>query len=667
MNKSILRRSLLALLLGASFANHNAYPAALPWQPVGPDGGDARAFASDPGNPKHLYLGTTSSWIYQSTDGGSTWKRLAKLGATDDMVVDNILVDTHDPKTLMAGVWRMDRPDGAIYVSHDSGLTWTRIPGMDGQSVRALAQAPSDRKVWVAGTLKGIYRSEDGGTQWNQISPTGSGEIREVESIAIDPADAHTIYAGTWHLPWKTTDGGANWRNIKQGLIDDSDVFSIIIDPSMPSVVYASACSGIYRSDTAGEQFRKVQGIPTTARRTRVLMQDPVTRNTVYAGTTEGLYKTLDGGTNWTRETGPDVIINDVYVDPTNAQHVLLATDRSGVLRSEDAGATFQAANSGFSQRQVATLLTDVKNPQTLYAGVLNDKGYGGVFISEDAGATWQQRSQGLDGRDVFSLAQSTDGTLLAGTSHGIFHWTGNAWEPDGKVVHMTEKTTYVMRKGKKVKKTVSIADPPRTIESRVNEVDVNGATWYAATSDGLYVSATQGASWEPSGTAHTDYGFVDASGKVAFAAQRAALVLSEDNGKNWQTLTLPSKLSGIRALATTPNGDLWLGGREGVFVSQDRGQTWQPFSALPISDISGLSYDLPMKRLVVTSRTSTLIFAIDPVEKNWKWWDSGWNLHGARSQGGRLIGASLADGVLMQSKQDGMQAEPVASARGQQ
>ncbi len=42
----------------------------------------------------------------------------------------------------------------------------------------------------------------------------------------------------------------------------------------------------------------------------------------------------MDGGANWTRMTGPDVIINDVYVDPKNTQHVMLATDRSGVLTS---------------------------------------------------------------------------------------------------------------------------------------------------------------------------------------------------------------------------------------------------------------------------------------------------------------------------------------------
>ena len=85
-------------------------------------------------------------------------------------------------------------------------------------------------------------------------------DLHEVESIAIDPKDPQIIYAGTWHLPWKTTDGGANWHNIKQGLIDDSDVFSIIIDPTVPSVVYTSACSGIYRSDSGGRALPQDPG-----------------------------------------------------------------------------------------------------------------------------------------------------------------------------------------------------------------------------------------------------------------------------------------------------------------------------------------------------------------------------------------------------------------------
>jgi len=40
-----------------------------PWSAIGPEGGDARAFAAVPGQPHHLYLGTTNSWLYESLDG----------------------------------------------------------------------------------------------------------------------------------------------------------------------------------------------------------------------------------------------------------------------------------------------------------------------------------------------------------------------------------------------------------------------------------------------------------------------------------------------------------------------------------------------------------------------------------------------------------------------
>lgn len=621
----------------------------MPWVSVGPEGGDARAFAYDPASPEHLYLGTTNSWIYESTDGGANWKRLAHLGKIDDLIVDNLTVDSADSKTLYAGVWQLDSLGGGVFVSHDSGATWTSMKDMDGQSVRALSQAPSNPEILVAGAISGVYRTSDGGEHWSQISPQGSGEIHKVESIAIDPLDPQTIYAGTWHLPWKTTDGGTTWHNIKEGLIDDSDVFSIIIDPKFPSVIYASACSGIYLSDTAGELFRKVQGIPSTARRTRVLMQDPTNRTTVYAGTTEGLYKTTDGGTNWARMTGPDVIINDVYVDPKKPGHVLLATDRSGVLASADAGATFSASNGGFSQRQVTAFLTDSKQSGTMYAGVVNDKSYGGVFVSEDSGKTWTQRSGGLDGRDIFSLAQSSDGVVLAGTSHGIFHWDGSTWQPDGTVVNTTQKTVTVVRHGKKVQKTVTESSKPVVIDAQVNDLSLSGPEWFAATSNGVYRSMTQGATWTGPVLTEPQYRFVDAQGALVFAAQRKDLRISEDSGVNWKQIALPEKLSSVRALTTAPNGTLWVGGREGAFYSNDHGQTWEAMSRLPIGNIGSLDWDGALKRIVITSTDSTLVFAVDSSDKTWKWWDAGWRVRMVHTLGGHLVAASLYDGIVVQ------------------
>ena len=403
--------------------------AAAPWFPLGPYGGDARSLAVDPADSKHLFLGTETGWIYDSHDGGSTWTRVAQIANRNDLVVDHIVVDQKDPKRLVVGAFTADHTgDGGLFISQDYGKNWYSQAEMRGQSVRALTRSESNSEELVAGTLKGVFRSMDNGVHWQQISPEGSGEIKEVQSVAIDPADPNVIYAGTWHLPWKTTDGGATWHNIKEGIIDDSDVFSIIVDPKQPNTVYASACSGIYKSSDGGDLFHKVQGIPSAARRTRKLEQDPEKLTTVFAGTTEGLYRSLDAGAQWDRITPADVIVNDVFVDPTNSMHVLIATDRGGVFRSEDGGSTFEPSNTGFSAQQVTAFAADPQHPDTLYVGVVNDKTTGGVFQSTDGAVHWQQQSDGLGGRDVFSLIALSDGTLLAGTGHGIFRMAGGSW-----------------------------------------------------------------------------------------------------------------------------------------------------------------------------------------------------------------------------------------------
>jgi len=379
------------------------------WNAVGPAGGDARAFGAVPGEPNHLYLGTTNSWIYESVDEGVSWRRLAKLDPTEDLVVYKILVDASNPTVVFAGGWKPDKQDGGLWVSRDAGRHFSAVESLRGQSIFSLAQAPSDAKILFAGTLAGVFRSTDSGMTWSQISPLGNKEIHEVESLAVDPTDPQIVYAGTWHLPWKTEDGGATWHNIKKGLIDDSDVFSIIIDPGKRRTVFLSACSGIYKSETAGELFRKIQGIPATARRTRVLMQDPENREVVYAGTTEGLYKTQDSGKTFKSMTGADVIVNDVYVDPRDSNHLLLATDRGGVLASLDGGATFTASNEGISARKVVALLVDHNDPARMYAGLVNDKSYGGVFVSTNGGA--DQRWDGAGWNQSWTLRIEYGGT----------------------------------------------------------------------------------------------------------------------------------------------------------------------------------------------------------------------------------------------------------------
>jgi hypothetical protein len=88
-----------ALLVLFSFAVPSL-AARAQWRVIGPVGGDARAFAAVPGQPDHLYLGATNSWLYESVNGGASWHRLSKLDHSDDLILDHIIVDPLHPATV---------------------------------------------------------------------------------------------------------------------------------------------------------------------------------------------------------------------------------------------------------------------------------------------------------------------------------------------------------------------------------------------------------------------------------------------------------------------------------------------------------------------------------------------------------------------------------------
>jgi photosystem II stability/assembly factor-like uncharacterized protein len=660
------RTSLLALLAALVFASarSNALPPS-DWLPYGPDGGDARALAVDPHDSQHLYLGTATGWIYESHNGGVQWKRLARVGRRDDLVLDNIVIDPSTPGRIIVGAWVLSSPDGGLYTSNDNGATWSVVPEMKGQSIRALVTAPSDPKVIVAGTLKGVYKTTDSGAHWKLITPEGSQELHEVESIAIDPKDPKTIYAGTWHLPWKTTDDGAHWSNIKEGVIDDSDVFSIIIDPKDPSVVYASACSGIYKSETAGTRFQKIQGIPSTARRTRVLMQDPQHQNIVFAGTTEGLYRTTDSGKTWIRTTGPELIVNDVFINPTDTNRVMLATDRGGVLVSNDDGASFRPTNAGFSSRQITSYVEDFNHPGTIYVGLVNDKAWGGVFMSTNGGLTWSQKNVGLEAHDVFSLGQASDGTLLAGTRHGIYRMNGELWTKVDKVtleLPVTEqppvaKPVTAKKKGAATHKVAPKPAPakkkpaPKPFDGTVFSFARDGEQVFAATSDGVLKSVDGGQSWTLVADPQGRVWYTIASSKSGiFTASLSKAAFSTDNGHTWTGVTPPSELTQITAVAVDGFGGLWIGGREGVYLSEDKGATWQVVKNLFVRDVNSIFYDEKGQRVLVTANSSTTIaFSAHLPDKKVSYWNTGWNLRLMRPMGDHLVAATLFDGVVIQ------------------
>ena len=615
------------------------------WQPLGPDGGTVRSLAFDPHNPDRLFLGTSAGTLYISIDNGRSWTRLAHLGNAAEMVLDHIVVDPAEPKNIFVAAWNAQSPssDGDLFRSKDAGKSWEIVADLHGKSLRALSVAPSNPKVLVAGALDGIYRSRDGGTSWDRISPENHAEIKNIESIAIDPVNPEVIYAGTWHLPWKTEDGGKDWHNIKKGVIDDSDVFSIAIDQAQPSNLFISACSGIYRSESAGELFRKIQGIPYSARRTRMLRLDPADHNVLYAGTTEGLWKTTDSGATWRRMTGANVVINDVLLDPRRPSHVLLATDRGGVLSSDDGGVTFAAMNRGFTHRQTAALLVDRDDSSVIYAGLLSDKEFGGVFMSRDAGRSWKQLSTGLDGHDVFILRQADDGSILAGTDHGIFQLQpgASAW---------IARRPAAEPAGKPGRNSIAAE-----LNTRIIALEAAGQHWFAATANALVSSSDFGQHWRketlPGVLAPTT---ISASGKMIAVAGRNTVAVSVNGGESWLPCKPFEPEFVVNSVHVSAAGDIWLAARSGLYRSTDAGDSWKRITTLRLANVVGIQFDEENHRMLVLSGSSTSVFESADNGRTWNAISTGWLLRNLRLAHGRLVGTTPFDGIVIQPEPGG-------------
>src|SRR5437868_5644448 len=242
-------------------------PYSAEWRLPGHTGGDVRGLVVDPNDADRFYFGTLDGQIYTSSDGARTWRMLVNLNRPR-LFVDHIIVDPRNSKVIYVATHR-HKEAGGFFKSTDGGLTWRESPELRNEALHSLSQSESNPNVLLAGTISGIYRSNDAGETWSALPTSRTPGLIDVESLAIDPRNSNVIYAGTWYLPYKSNDGGQSWRIIKNGIIDDSDIFALNIDPRNADHIIASACSGIYETRDGGEKWQKVQGIPSQSRRTR--------------------------------------------------------------------------------------------------------------------------------------------------------------------------------------------------------------------------------------------------------------------------------------------------------------------------------------------------------------------------------------------------------------
>lgn len=595
---------LISTALGVSstaFGSDNfEVPPLKEWEVVGPNGGDVRAITVDPRDKQRLYVSTLDGQLHTSADGGVSWKLLVNFNQPQ-LILDQLLVDARDSNIIYTSGHRHKEP-GGFFKTTDGGLTWKEAKDLKKESIHAMTQSSFDPKMILVGTINGVWISTDAGDNFKKIdSPTMPVNI---DSLAIDPRNNTTIYAGTWWRAYKTTDGGKSWRLIKNGMIDDSDVFAIIIDQKNPNHVVASACSGIYESYNGGELWKKIQGIPSQSRRTRDILQNPGKPGTFYAATTEGFWMTSDGGRTWALTTQKNLEINSITVHPTEPLKVFIGTNNYGIMVSNDGGKNFVQTNESFTSRLTYTITADVERSNRLYATTQNTATGGGfVFTSNNGGQTWEQ-NKSLDVTRIspFSLLQDSTNpnTMYLGTNVGVFRSIdrGNNWiqltapKPVKKKVVTTKKKTAAKTTAKTTTTTTPATTPtePALIPALTEKVKVLANTGdgkngiLAGTDTGLYRTYDVTKGWEKISFGpgvDTSIFVISVSphfpGTIWVGTAVSGVIVTQDDGKTWRKLDgIPQNVP-ISSISVNPNKPelMYVGTAQTLYLSKDGGRSW--------------------------------------------------------------------------------------------
>jgi photosystem II stability/assembly factor-like uncharacterized protein len=360
----------------------------LRWRMIGPfRGGRTRAAAGIPDQPNVFFIGPVNGGVWKSTDYGRTWNPIFDGAHTQS--VGAIAVAPSDSSVIyVASGEGLHRPDlsvgDGIYRSADGGKTWEHLGLREGQQIPALAVDPTNPNRLFAAVLghpygpnteRGIYRSEDGGRNWEQVlrknDRTGGSDV------VIDPKDPRTVYASMWEEtlgPWedgnsypgtggglfKSTDGGTTWKQLKNGLPENLVQINVAIAASDPQRLYATLSTtgeggyasaaglGVYRSDDGGETWRKITEDARPAMKIGggdlpVPAVDPLNPDVVYSASIVTV-RSIDGGKTWMSlrgAPGGDDYQN-IWINPLNSKILLVVSDQGAII-SVNGGETWSS------------------------------------------------------------------------------------------------------------------------------------------------------------------------------------------------------------------------------------------------------------------------------------------------------------------------------------
>ncbi len=217
--------------------------------------------------------------LYKSTDGGKSWKKT--LGDDQWTGVTDIVIDPRTPDRLYAATWQRHRnvaaymgggPNTAIYRSEDGGENWEKLEkGLPESNMGKIGLAISPQQPDVVYAVieldrrnGGFYRSENRGASWKKMSETVSGGTgpHYYQELYASPHQFDRVYLADVRFQ-VTDDGGKNFRRLKE-TDKHSDNHALAFRPDEPEFLLAGTDGGLYVSHDLAENWRYIPNLPVT-------------------------------------------------------------------------------------------------------------------------------------------------------------------------------------------------------------------------------------------------------------------------------------------------------------------------------------------------------------------------------------------------------------------
>ena len=346
-------------------------------------------------------LASSPDGIFSSLDDGASWK-LARVGPVGALA------------PIGAEGWAAGGASG-ILRADAARKGWTASnSGLAATSVFSLASLPGPRPALVAGTARGMFRS-DGGESWKRVP--GTPEAVEFYAMALasgQPSAAPDLLVGSSGEIGRSfgLDGSWSW-------LPAPAVFGLTVDPARPRLAFAATRGAPLRSEDGGLTWQaSAEGLSRTF--PLQLAVDPANATTVFAATAgSGVYRSADGGRTW-KPFGSELsrtIVRSLASDGSAADRLYAGTDR-GVFGSLPAMRRWAPLTNGLPRSPVYALLADPETPATLFAGTGE-----GLFVTRDAGQSWAPVAGGAVPAPVTALTfDRSNRRLYAGTlGAGVF------------------------------------------------------------------------------------------------------------------------------------------------------------------------------------------------------------------------------------------------------